>query len=167
MCNSDSTQYTKFNQTTERNGDQKNMQYFKEEKENGKIIIRLDQGEMLLESIETVISEANIKNGVVISGIGTLSDARIHLVTTTGYPAVEKYPEWKNVPIELCSISGIIANGEPHLHTVFSDLHNTYCGHLEHGCKTLYLCEIVIELLENISLIRVQDEKGIFKLNSR
>ena len=65
------------------------MQYFKEEKENGKIIIRLDQGEMLLESIETVISEANIKNGVVISGIGTLSDARIHLVTTTGYPAVE------------------------------------------------------------------------------
>ena len=64
------------------------MQYFKEEKENGKIIIRLDQGEMLLESIETVISEANIKNGVVISGIGTLSDARIHLVTTTGYPAV-------------------------------------------------------------------------------
>lgn len=143
------------------------MQYFKEEKENGIIIIRLDQGEMLLESIETVISEANIKNGVVISGIGTLSDARIHLVTTTGYPAVEKYPEWKNVPIELCSISGIIANGEPHLHTVFSDSHNTYCGHLEHGCKTLYLCEIVIELLENISLIRVQDEKGIFKLNSR
>ena len=71
------------------------MQYFKEEKENGKIIIRLDQGEMLLESIETVISEANIKNGVVISGIGTLSDARIHLVTTTGYPAVEKYPEWE------------------------------------------------------------------------
>lgn len=143
------------------------MQYFKEEKENGKIIIRLDQGEMLLESIETVISKANIKNGVVISGIGTLSDARIHLVTTTGYPAVEKYPEWKNVPIELCSISGIIANGEPHLHTVFSDSHNTYCGHLEHGCKTLYLCEIVIELLENISLIRIQDEKGIFKLNSR
>ena len=69
------------------------MQYFKEEKENGKIIIRLDQGEMLLESIETVISEANIKNGVVISGIGTLSDARIHSVTITGYPCSGKYPE--------------------------------------------------------------------------
>ena len=141
------------------------MQYFKEKKENGKIIIRLDQGEMLLESIESVIHEANIKNGVVISAIGTLSDARIHMVTTTDYPPVEVYPEWKNVPIELCSVSGIIANGVPHLHTVFSDSQKTYCGHLEHGCRTLYLCEIVIEPLENISLTRVRDEKGVLKLN--
>lgn len=141
------------------------MQYFKEKKENGKIIIRLDQGEMLLESIEAVIHEANIQNGVVVSAIGTLSDARIHMVTTTDYPPVETYPEWKNVPIELCSVSGIIADGVPHLHTVFSDSEKTYCGHLEHGCRTLYLCEIVIEPLENISLTRVRDEKGILKLN--
>ena len=120
------------------------MKYFIEEGNGKKVIIRLDSGDMLLESIEQVIAEADIKNGAVVSGIGTLSDTRIHMVTTTSYPAVEIYPEWKDVPMELSSISGIIADYMPHLHMVFSSPEKTYSGHLEHGCKTLYLCEIVI-----------------------
>ena len=58
------------------------MKYFIEEGNGKKVIIRLDSGDMLLESIEQVIAEANIKDGVVVSGIGTLSDTRIHMVTT-------------------------------------------------------------------------------------
>lgn len=137
------------------------MQYFLEKKEKGKIIIRLDQGDLLLESIKDVIHDAGILDGVVISGIGTLSDAVIHRVTTTGYPAVEVFPKWKDTPIELCSISGIIAGGEPHLHMVFSDPNGSYCGHLEPGCRTLYLCEIVIEPFQNISLHRIKNNDGI------
>ena len=74
------------------------MKYFIEEGNGKKVIIRLDAGDMLLESIEQVIKEADIKNGVVVSGIGTLSDTRIHMVTTVSYPAVEIYPR-----MERCS----------------------------------------------------------------
>ena len=122
------------------------MDYFiSNEGNKRRFIIRLDKDDMLLESIEKVILDCNIDNAVVVSGIGTLSDARIHMITTTDYPAVEAYPEWHDVPIELCAVSGIIANGEPHLHIVFSDNKGTYSGHLEHGCRTLYLCELVID----------------------
>ena len=62
---------------------------------NRRYVIRLDKDDMLLESIEKVIEEKGIRNAVVVSGIGTLSDARIHMVTTTGYPAVETYPEFE------------------------------------------------------------------------
>ncbi len=122
-------------------------------------IIRLDKGEDVLESITQIIDKHKIKNAIVVSGIGTLSDARIHMVTTTTYPAIETFPEWKNVPMELCSVSGIIADGEPHLHIVFSDLKNTYSGHMELGCKTLYLCELVLEEIP-ISLVRKKDKNG-------
>lgn len=133
---------------------------------NRRYVIRLDKDDMLMESIEKVIEEKGIRNAVVVSGIGTLSDARIHMVTTTGYPAVETYPEWKDDPIELCSIAGIIADGKPHLHMVFSDSKGTYSGHVEHGCRTLYLCEIVIEDL-GIDLVRRIDEKNISVLQEK
>ena len=122
-------------------------------------IIRLDKGEEVLESITQIIDKHKIKNDIVVSGIINLSDERINMVTTTTYPAIETFPEWENVPMELCSVSGIIADGEPHLHIVFSDLKNTYSGHMELGCKTLYLCELVLEEIP-ISLVRKKDKNG-------
>lgn len=142
------------------------MDYFVGGNDRRQIVIRLDKDDMLLESIEEVIGKCNLRNGVVVSGIGTLSDARIHMVTTTGFPAVETFPEWKDVPMELSSISGIIADGNPHLHVVFSDLKGTYSGHLEHGCRTLYLCEIVIEELP-LELVRTKNDKGINELSCK
>ena len=143
------------------------MKYFIENGSVKRVIIRLDTGDMLLESIEQVIKEADIKDGVVVSGIGTLSDTRIHMVTTTTYPAVEIFPEWKNVPMELSSVSGIIADGSPHLHMVFSDPDKTFSGHLEHGCKTLYLCEIVIEIFEGLQLHREKNHRVILELEEK
>lgn len=140
------------------------MKYFVENGTVKRVIIRLDTGDMLLESIEQVIKEAGIRDGAVVSGIGTLSDTRIHMVTTTTYPAVEVFPEWKDVPMEVSSISGIIADGIPHLHMVFSNPKKTFSGHLEHGCKTLYLCEIVIELFDGIHLYRKRNDRGIMEL---
>lgn len=143
------------------------MKYFVDQGNGKRVIIRLDAGDLLLESIGQVIREADIRDGVVVSGIGTLSDARIHMVTTTSFPAVELFREWKDVPLELSSLSGIIADYMPHLHMVFSDVHKTYSGHLEPGCQTLYLCEIVIEEFENLSLQRRKNKLGIMELEEK
>lgn len=126
--------------------------------------IRLDPGDLVLECLEQVVDQQKIHTAVVVSGIGTLSDAHLHMVTTTGYPAVEHHPVWKDTPLELCSIDGIIASGVPHLHTVISDGTNTWGGHLERGCKTLYLCEIVLEAIPNMRLKRIQNSKKINEL---
>lgn len=143
------------------------MKYFIDNGRTKRVLIRLDTGDMLLETIEQVIAEVGIRDGVVVSGIGTLSDTRIHMVTTTTYPAVEIYPEWKDVPMELSSVSGIIADGVPHLHMVFSNPEKTCSGHLEHGCRTLYLCEIVIEIFDDIHLQRKTNSRGILELEEK
>ncbi len=136
------------------------MEYFVDDSIVRSWVIRLDKDDDMLDSINAVIKECGIDNAVVVSGIGTLYDARIHMIGTTGYPAVEKFPVWKNKPIEVSSLSGIIASGEPHIHIVFSDSEGCYSGHLEKGCRVLYLAEIVIQSL-GIGLERVRDEKGI------
>jgi len=130
------------------------------------ISIRLDQGEDVLESIAAVARERDIQTGVVLSGIGTLDRARLHHITTTGYPSVNAFPEYEG-PIELLSIQGIIADHTPHLHTCISIKEQTYMGHLEPGCRVLYLAEIVIGRMEGVRLRRVVNpETGIAQLRA-
>lgn len=57
-----------------------------------------------------------------------------------------------------------IADGIPHLHMVVSDHEKAYSGHLEPGCRVLYLCEIVIQEIDEVALVRQKDDKGINKL---
>lgn len=127
------------------------------------ITISLQRGDLLLESIQQAIEKEGIVNGVVVSGIGTLSTMIWHRVTTLEMNPTEEYPRIDG-PIELSTIQGLIANGQPHLHMVASDLNGTYSGHLEPGNVVLYLAEIVIMELAGPLLHRELDENGLKQL---
>ena len=127
-------------------------------------ILRLDQGDYVLESIFRMIKEKDIRQGIVLSGIGTLDRCVIHMMTTTGYLPKEHFASWEDQPLELLSIQGIIANGTPHLHMVISDREKAYGGHLEEGCRILYLGEVAILELDDNHMMRVPNEKGIMML---
>jgi hypothetical protein len=143
------------------------MEYFSTQEIGRIFILRLDQGDMVLESINELIVKEGIKDAVVVSGIGTLDRCILHMVMTTGYPPVEHFERWEDKPLELASIDGIIADGKPHLHAVVSDREKAYAGHLENGCRVLYLAEIVIVEVKSLDLTRVPNDKNILKLISR
>ena len=140
------------------------MQYFDKAKLGRTIILRLDQGDYVLESILEVLKKTGITDGYVVSGIGTLDYCVLHMVTTTGYPPVEYYPKWRDEPLELVSIDGIIANGQPHLHTVISNKEKVFAGHMEPGCRILYLGEIVIQEIKGQALERNKNSRNISEL---
>lgn len=143
------------------------MEYFSTQQMGRTFVLRLDQGDMVLENINELIAKEGIKDAVVISAIGTLDMCVLHMVTTTAYPAVEHFERWENKPLELSSIDGIIADGKPHLHAVVADSEKAYSGHLENGCRVLYLAEIVIMELKSMDLTRVYNDKHILKLISQ
>lgn len=117
------------------------------------VIVRLDQGEDVLASLEKIAREREIHTGVVLSGIGTLDQATLHHITHTGYPPKDQIVHYEG-PIELLSIDGIIADYTPHLHTCISIAEQTYMGHLEPGCRVLYLAEIAIARVDDLRLTR-------------
>jgi len=143
------------------------MEYFSTGGIGRTFVFRLDKGDYVLESITSLIQKENIKDAVVVSAIGTLDECRMHMVLTTGYPPVEHFEHWRNKPLELASISGIVADGKPHLHAVVSDSEKAYSGHLEEGCRVLYLVEITILELKSANLTRAYDDKHIWKLTSK
>ena len=118
------------------------------------VCIGMSYGDDFHECIESVAQEQNIKSGVILSGIGTFYKARIHYITHTSFPTEDRFVEMEG-PIELCSVSGIIADGKPHMHcTMAVRGKELFAGHLEPGCKILYLGEAAIARLGGRILVR-------------
>ena len=128
------------------------------------VVIGLGPGELLLESVEKAIKEHDIRNGAVVSGIGTLKTCHMHYITHANIPSDNEFFTLKE-PLELLSVSGIIANGEPHLHAVVSYADTAARGgHVEPGCEVAYLAELVIQKFNDFELKRHLDKETNLKL---
>jgi len=132
------------------------------------ICVGLDYGDDFHECIEQAAREEDIQSGVVLSGVGTFYRARIHYIKHTDFPAEDEFVEMEG-PIELVSVSGIIADYRPHMHCAMAARGNeTFIGHLEPGCKILYLGEVVIARLAGKALARdTHPERGTPRLISK
>jgi predicted DNA-binding protein with PD1-like motif len=140
------------------------MKYFASDGQIKTYVLQLDQGDLLLESIETFIKAENIRTGAVIAAAGTFDRSTLHMIKTTGYPPDIHYEKREDEPIELVSVQGVIANGVPHLHATIANSQQAFGGHLEPGCRVLYLAEVVVVSLPGLNLTRVLNEKEIEKL---
>lgn len=116
-------------------------------------ILALERDECLLESVEKVVKDYEIDSAVLTSGIGTLSRFHYHRVINVA-PVAENEFLVVEGPLELLSTQGIIANGNIHLHAVCSDLESVYCGHVEDGCRALYVLEVCIQEIPDARLTR-------------
>ena len=126
--------------------------------------LRINPGEDMLLEIENFIKQTGIKYGTIVTGLATFKNCVLHMVTTTGYPAVEHFESWNDKPLELSAISGVIADGAVHIHMVVSDKEYAYSGHCEPGCTVLYLCEIVIAEITDGNFKRIRDSHGVNQL---
>ncbi len=124
------------------------------------VIIHLGKGELILESLQKEIDRLGIRYGVLISAIGSLRKASLHVITNTEDLSVNRYITVEK-PIELGCAQGIIIDGEPHFHLTISEPGNMYTGHMESGCEVQYLAELAILELKDLNLTRKLDEFGI------
>jgi len=118
------------------------------------ICVHMGHGDDFHECIERAARERDIRSGVILSGVGTFDRARIHYITHTEFPAEDKFVELEG-PVELCSVDGIIADFQPHMHcTMAVRGKELFAGHLEPGCRVLYLAEVAIGRLSGRELSR-------------
>ncbi|MBC8609913.1 Predicted DNA-binding protein with PD1-like DNA-binding motif [uncultured Ruminococcus sp.] len=124
------------------------------------VVIHLGKGEKLLESIQAEVDRLGIRNGVVLSAIGSMRKASLHIIMNTEDNSENKYITVEK-PIELGGVQGVILDGEPHLHIICADPERPYIGHLENGTEVQYLAEISIAEILDLDVTRKLDEFGI------
>lgn len=130
------------------------------------IAVRLKPGMGLLEGLQEACEEAGIKNGVIVSALGSLSHVRLCTAvnmpgskTGVGYGDPMELPG----PMELLAASGVICHdpsGEInlHIHAAFSDPDgHVMGGHLTTGTTVLITIDAVIQELDGVEMERIVD----------
>ena len=123
------------------------------------IVARVEYGEDLLESRQKLCTENDIRNGVILSGYGTLGYASFFGLQSTDHPPPDFYRWRREEGYELLNFTGVIADYQVHAHLTISTEKGAVGGHMEKGCKVLTLAEVVIMKLENIRLKRLIDPR--------
>lgn len=109
-------------------------------------IIRMPSGSDMLEGFNKAIKEKNIKNAVILAGIGSVTDYHFHVVSDKNLPPAEEFPKG-SVAKDLTSVQGYILNGRVHAHITLSDENSVIGGHLEPGTKALTFFIITVGIL--------------------
>lgn len=112
---------------------------------------RLHRGDDLLASIHAIAQAEKIEAGVVLSGVGCVSQTRVR--DASGVNVREL-----NRPFEIVSLNGTVSQTRCHLHIALSDESlATVGGHLLEGCIVNTTCELIIGVLDGVRFDTEQD----------
>ncbi len=124
------------------------------------VIIGLQRGDLILESIEKVLKENEIHNAIVTSGVAATSYMHWHHIGV-----IDEIPHdimlETDGPIEVSGIGGLVLDGVPHLHCSFADHDRAWVGHLESGCQVAYVGEITLIELLDVDAKRIANQYGV------
>ncbi len=115
------------------------------------VLVRLNPGDDLLTSLREVAGQQNIRSGVILNGIGSLSRYHVHVVKTTNLPPGDTFFEGEG-PYDILNVTGFILDGRVHAHVSFSNREQAMGGHLEEGCRVLTFAVITIAETPEISI---------------
>jgi len=121
------------------------------------VIVRLKNGTELLAGLQKAVEKEKIKNAVIISGIGSLTQHNVHVVNNATFPPGGTFVK-EAVPSDLLSVNGYIVNGRVHAHITLSDDKRALGGHLEPDTKVFTFAIITIGVLDDKTCLERIDD---------
>lgn len=115
-------------------------------------VFRLKRGCDLYRSIKDYCCEQQIEAGVIISGVGCVTEAKVRDASGINIQSLKEH-------LEIVSLNGTVSAQRCHLHIAFSkeDL-STVGGHLVEGCIVNTTCEIAILEFKDLLFSKEFDE---------
>jgi predicted DNA-binding protein with PD1-like motif len=122
------------------------------------MMVSFRRGDYIIEELREMLQKEGVDAALITSGIGSLDICKLHTITNTGLPPEERYFSLEG-PIEVGSLQGSIAGGEPHIHIVVHDVakDEMYVGHLEAGSRCCFRLELGLIVLDGVKTARVTD----------
>ncbi|HCG64662.1 MAG: DUF296 domain-containing protein [Spirochaetae bacterium HGW-Spirochaetae-4] len=107
------------------------------------VLVRLNPGDDVLEGLRAAVRENNIKNAVILAGVGSVISHHFHVIASTVNPPKEYFTKGE-AAADILNLNGMIINGRVHAHITFSNEKVAYGGHLEKGCEVLTFSAITL-----------------------
>ena len=122
--------------------------------DDGMLMVKLEDGENVLEKLKAVVKESGWSSGVILNGVGMLREIKLGYFDGKGY-VVDEFEG----PMELVSMQGNISSDDKgdiilHVHVGLADRSkNMHGGHLLDGIVN-NVNEILVMKLERVKLRR-------------
>src|SRR5712691_10484051 len=78
------------------------------------VVLRLAYGDRVLESLREICREHKIRNGVILTGFGSLTDVAVSGAIGPSFPPRNFYRRTTPRGVEILAMSGVIANYHVH-----------------------------------------------------
>jgi predicted DNA-binding protein with PD1-like motif len=123
------------------------------------MILRFKYKADLLAGMQQMVKQQNIKNGVILSAIGSVRGYQIHEVSNRTLPSKDTFVKNPTAPADLIGMTGYIINGRIHPHVTLANPDKAFGGHLEPGTTVFTFAIVTIGVLnDGVDLSRVDDK---------
>lgn len=123
------------------------------------VVMRMKFQTDLLHGMEKLVKQEKIRDGVILSGIGSLRGYRVHSVSSRDLPPTDTFVSNPKAPANLNGMNGYIVDGAIHAHVTMAVNagQGTVSGHLEPCCEVLTYAIVTIGVLDT-PLGKVQEQ---------
>jgi predicted DNA-binding protein with PD1-like motif len=123
------------------------------------VVVRLKYRTDLLDGLERSVKLEKIRNAVILSAIGSVTNYHYHTVSKSSFPSKNVFVKNPASPADLVTMSGYVIDGRVHAHATFSNPDRAFGGHLEKGTNVFTFAIVTMGVLKDgIDLGKVDDK---------
>jgi uncharacterized protein len=123
------------------------------------VLLRFKNQADILEGLQRMVKEQNIRNGVILAGIGSVQSYHYHIVSNRTFPSKNVFVKNPSASADIASMNGYVIDGKVHAHITMSNGDGAFGGHLEPGTTVFTFAVVTIGVLaDGIDLKRIDDK---------
>lgn len=122
------------------------------------VVMRFKFKTKLLDGMEKMVAQEHIRNGVILSAIGSVRGFAVHQVSTRDFPSNDSYTKYPTTPADLVSMNGYVIDGRIHAHVTFATPDKVIAGHLERETEVFTFVIVTVGVMNGTDLNKVDDE---------
>lgn len=125
---------------------------------NRLVVLRLKYNTDLLAGIEQMVKEQQIRNGVIVAGIGSVRGYQIDQASSHDLPSKNTVETQPDSPAELVGMNGYIIDGRVHAHITLATGAGAIGGHLQKNTRVLTCAIVTIAVMNEANFSRIDDQ---------
>lgn len=122
------------------------------------VVLRIKYNTDLLAGIEQMVSQQQIRNGVILAGIGSVRGYQIDQASSHDLPSKNTVESQSDSPAELVGMNGYIIDGRVHAHVSLATPAGAIGGHLQKNTQVLTCAIVTVAVMNSANFNRIDDQ---------
>jgi predicted DNA-binding protein with PD1-like motif len=122
------------------------------------VVLRFKYQTDLLAGLEKMVKQEKIRNGVILSAVGSVRGYQLHQVSNRTLPSHDIFETNLTQPADLVSMNGYVIEGKLHPHMTLATPDRVIAGHLEPGTQVFTFAIVTIGVMNDVDFRRLDDK---------